>query len=57
MDLDSRGMNFYLVFDSTSTCFLTVWLHVIRFSFSKKANKEQTFSFSFSKPTEMKKGY
>ena len=25
-----------------------VWLHVIRFSFSKKAIKEQKFSFSFS---------
>ena len=25
-----------------------VWLHIIRFSFSKKAIKEQKFSFSFS---------
>ena len=25
-----------------------VWLHIIRFSFSKKAVKERKFSFSFS---------
>ena len=25
-----------------------VWLHIIRFSFSEKAIKEQKFSFSFS---------
>ena len=33
-----------------------VWLHIIRFSFSKKAIKGQKFSFSFSQSTKMKKG-
>ena len=41
---------------ATASSVVLVWLHIIRFSFSKKAIKEQKFSFSFSWSTKMKKG-
>ena len=34
-----------------------VWLHIIRFSFSKKAIKEQKFSLVLVSQLKWKKGY